>query len=63
MPKGKVNVPSTIKRSSPKAQRTYVKTKKGAEKQYGEGELASRTAYAQLKKKFKKAGDHWEPKS
>lgn len=62
MPKGKVSVPATIKRSPPKARRTYEKTKQSAEEQYGEGERASRTAYAQLKQKFKKVGDHWESK-
>ena len=53
---------STLKRSPPKGQRTFEKTLDHAEKEYGEGERASRTAYASLKHSFEKVGDHWEPK-
>ncbi|MGE5491382.1 MAG: ChaB family protein [Actinomycetota bacterium] len=55
-------LPSTLERSPVKAQRTYLETLENAEKQYGPGEKASRTAYAALKQSFEKVGDHWEPK-
>jgi hypothetical protein len=57
-----VDIPSTLGRSSAKAQRTYAKTKASAEKEYGPGERAGRTAYASLKHSFEKVGDHWEAK-
>jgi ubiquitin len=57
-----VTMPSTLERSSEKAQRTYAETKKHAEAEYGEGERAGRTAYASLKHSFEKVGDHWEEK-
>ena len=59
---GKEKLPSTLKRSPAKAQRTYEKTLDNAEKEYGEGERAHRTAYGALKHSFEKVGDHWEPK-
>jgi hypothetical protein len=59
---GKHQMPSTLKRSPPKAQRTYEETLDHAEQEYGKGERASRTAYASLKHSFEKVGDHWEPK-
>jgi cation transport regulator ChaB len=58
----KSELPSTLKRSSKKAQRTYMKTHDSAVEQYGEGERAHRTAYASLKHSFEKVGGHWEPK-
>jgi hypothetical protein len=58
-----VRMPSTLKRSSPKAQRTYAETLVAAERDYGVGERAGRTAYASLKHSFEKVGDHWEPKA
>jgi ubiquitin len=57
-----VTMPSTLERSSEKAQRTYAETMKHAEAEYGEGERAGRTAYAALKHSFEKVGDHWEEK-
>jgi hypothetical protein len=60
MPASKM--PGTIKRSPAKAQRTYEKTLESAEKEYGDGERAHRTALASLKHSFEKVGDHWEPK-
>lgn len=57
-----VSMPSTLERSSEKAQRTYAETKKHAEAEYGPGERAGRTAYASLKHSFEKVGDHWEAK-
>src|ERR671921_298209 len=59
---GLKNLPSTLKRSPAKAQRTYAKTLETAEEQYGDGERAHRTAIASLKHSFEKVGDHWEPK-
>ena len=60
--KNGVDMPSTLERSSEKAQRTYAKTLKSAEEEYGSGERAGRTAYASLKHSFEKVGDHWEEK-
>lgn len=62
MPGKSVNMPSTLRRSPRKAQRTYAKTRHSAEQTYGSGERAARTAYAALKHSFEKVGDHWEPK-
>ena len=58
----KSELPSTLKRSPAKAQRTFIKTHDSAVEEYGEGERAHRTAYASLKHSFEKVGDHWEPK-
>ena len=55
-------LPSTLKRSPAKAQRTFAKVHDAAVEQYGEGERAHRTAYAALKHSFEKVGDRWEPK-
>jgi hypothetical protein len=55
-------MPSTIKRSPPKAQRTWAKTHDNAVREYGEGERAHRTAFAALKHAFEKRGDRWVPK-
>lgn len=59
----KEDLPSTLRRSSAHAQRTYSKTHDAAVEQYGEGERAHRTAYASLKHSFEKVGDRWEPKA
>lgn len=59
---GKEKLPSTLKRSPAKAQRTYEKTLENAEKEYGDGERAHRTAYSALKHSFEKVGDRWEAK-
>jgi hypothetical protein len=56
------DLPSTLRRSSPKAQETWIKTHDSAVETYGEGERAHRTAFAALKHSFEKVGDHWEPK-
>ena len=57
-----VEIPGTLERSPDKAKRTYAKTLKHAEAEYGKGERAGRTAYASLKHGFEKVGDHWEAK-
>lgn len=64
MPKrnGQEPVPSTIERSSAKAQRTWRKAYESALDEYGEGGRARRVAFAALKHSFEKVGDHWEPK-
>ena len=56
-------LPSTLKRSSAKAQATYVHTLEAAEETHGDGEAAHRIAFASLKHSFEKVGDHWEPKA
>ncbi len=58
----KDEMPSTLQRSSKKAQRTWGETHDSAVETYGEGERAHRTAYSSLKHSFEKVGDHWEPK-
>lgn len=56
-------LPSTLKRSGRKAQRTFAKAHDAAVEQYGEGERAHRTAMAALKNTHEKRGDRWVPKS
>ena len=58
----KDELPSTVQRSSEKAQRTWGKAHDSAVETYGEGERAHRTAYAALKHTHRKVGDHWEAK-
>jgi cation transport regulator ChaB len=60
---GRRNLPSTIKRSSKKAQDTYAKTLDHAEDEYGDGGRAHQTAYAALKHSFEKQDDRWVEKS
>ncbi|MGA4991742.1 ChaB family protein [Nonomuraea bangladeshensis] len=60
---GVEELPSTIKRSPKKAQRTWIKAHDSAVEEYGEGRRAHMTAFAALKHSFEKVGDHWEPKS
>jgi cation transport regulator ChaB len=55
-------LPSTLRRSEPKAQRTFAKAHDSAAAEYGEGERAHRTAYGALKHSYEKVGDHWERK-
>ena len=55
-------LPSTLRRSPAKAQRTFAKAHDAAVEEYGEGERAHRTAYAALKHSFEKVGDRWVPK-
>ena len=58
----KSELPSTLERSDPKAQRTFAKAHDSAAESYGEGRRAYQTAYAALKHTHEKVGDHWEPK-
>ena len=55
-------MPSTIRTSSAKAQRTWAKAHDSAVETYGEGERAHRTAYSALKHSFEKKGDRWVEK-
>jgi cation transport regulator ChaB len=56
------DLPATLRRSPVKAQRTYAKTLRSAEEQYGPGERAHRTALAALKHSFERVEDRWLPK-
>jgi hypothetical protein len=58
----KKEMPSTIRRSSAKAQRTWSKTHDNAVEQYGEGRRAHQTAFDSLKHSFEKKGDRWVEK-
>jgi cation transport regulator ChaB len=58
----KDELPSTLQRSSPKAQRTFAKAHDSAAEEYGSEERAHRVAYAAVKHSFEKVGDHWEAK-
>ncbi|HZD68007.1 MAG TPA: ChaB family protein [Actinomycetes bacterium] len=60
--KSKKELPSTLQRSSAKAQRTWAEAHDSAVETYGEGQRAHRTAYSALKHSFEKRGDRWEPK-
>jgi hypothetical protein len=60
---GSQELPSTIARSSKKAQRTWIEAHDSAVETYGEGERAHRTAFSALKHSFEKVGDHWEAKA
>ncbi len=58
----KGELPSTLQRSSPKAQRTFAKAHDSAAEEYGSEQRAHRVAYAAVKHSFEKVGDHWEAK-
>ena len=55
-------LPSTLQRSGPKAQRTFAKAHDAAAEEYGDEERAYRVAFSALKHTHEKVGDHWEPK-
>jgi cation transport regulator ChaB len=55
-------LPSTLRHSGAKAQRTFAKAHDAAVEQYGEGERAHRTAMAALKHTHEKRGDRWVEK-
>lgn len=59
----KGELPSTLQRSSAKAQRTFAKAHDAAAQEYGSEERAHRVAYSAVKHSFEKVGDHWEPKA
>lgn len=58
----KDELPSTLRRSNSKAQRTFAKAHDSAAEEYGSEERAHRVAYAAVKHSFEKVGDHWEAK-
>jgi cation transport regulator ChaB len=58
----KSELPSTLRRSSDKAQRTFAKAHDAAAEEYGSEERAHRVAYSAVKHSFEKVGDHWERK-
>src|SRR3712207_9155881 len=62
MPIDRDDLPSTLKRSPAKAQRTYAETLESAEETYDDTSRAHRTAWSAVKHSFAKVGDHWEPK-
>ncbi|MDQ4129995.1 MAG: ChaB family protein [Actinomycetota bacterium] len=60
MPKSREDLPDPLKRSSDKAQRTFIKAHDSAEETYdGDEEIAHRTAYSALKHSFERKGDRW----
>jgi cation transport regulator ChaB len=58
----KGELPSTVRKSNDKAQRTFAKAHDSAAEQYGSEQRAHRVAYAALKHSFEKVGDRWLPK-
>jgi cation transport regulator ChaB len=58
----KGELPSTLRRSNSKAQRTFVQAHDAAAEQYGGEQRAHQVAYAAVKHSFEKVGDHWEAK-
>ncbi len=63
MPVKKEDLPSTLKRSPGKVQRTFAKTLDSAEETYeGDDERAVRTAWSAVKQVAEKKGDRWELK-
>src|ERR1700722_659829 len=58
----KDELPSTLRRSNRKAQRTFAKAHDAGAEQYGSEERAHRVAYAAVKHSFEKGGDRWERK-
>jgi cation transport regulator ChaB len=56
-------LPSTLKRSAKKAQRTFAKAHDSAASEYGDEKRANQVAWAAVKHSFEKVGDHWEKKA
>lgn len=56
-------LPSTLKKSSKKAQRTFAEAHDSAVEEYHDEGRAHRVAYSALKHSFEKVGDHWEAKN
>src|SRR3954471_19369769 len=59
----KSELPSTLKRSPKKAQRTFAKAHDSAADEYGDERRANQVAWAAVKHSFEKVGDHWEKKA
>lgn len=62
MPAPDEDLPSTLKRSPKKVQRTYEATLDSAHEQYDSEGRAHATAWAAVKHLAEKQGDHWELK-
>src|ERR687884_682276 len=58
----KSELPSTLRRSPAKAQRTFAKAHDSAASEYGDEKRANQVAWAAVKHAFEKVGDHWEKK-
>jgi cation transport regulator ChaB len=56
-------LPSTLKRSPNKAQRTFAKAHDSAAESYGDEKRANQVGWAAVKHSFEKVGDHWEKKA
>jgi cation transport regulator ChaB len=56
-------LPSTLRRSAKKAQRTFAKAHDSAAEEYGDEKRANQVAWAAVKHSFEKVGDHWEKKA
>src|SRR5215210_8327480 len=56
-------LPSTLRRSDKKAQRTFAKAHDSAANEYGDEKRANQVAWAAVKHSFEKVGDHWEKKA
>ena len=52
-------LPATLRRSCQEAQDTFARARDGAVQAYGKTDQANRAAFAVLKEKFEKRGDHW----
>ena len=55
-------LPSTLRRSDAKAQRTFAKAHDAAEETYHDEQRADRVAWGAVKHTHEKVGDHWQPK-
>src|SRR4029450_4623045 len=55
-------LPSTLRRSPKKAQRTFAKAHDSAADEYRAQKRATQVAWAAVKHSFEKVGDHWEKK-
>src|SRR5215212_9715771 len=55
-------IPSTLRRSPAKAQRTFAKAHDSAAEEYGDERRANQVAWAAVKHSFEKVGDRWARK-
>ena len=55
-------LPSTLRRSAKKAQRTFAKAHDSAAGEYGDEKRANQVAWAAVKHSFEKVGDRWQKK-
>jgi cation transport regulator ChaB len=56
-------LPSTLRRSPKKAQRTFAKAHDSAADEYGDERRANQVAWAAVKHTFEKVGDRWQAKA